>query len=110
MKKVHEIWAWVPPEEFRACSEQYASRREQENRLKALSRGPAQTRYYQLGQLDLVTHYWSSAIKRGGTMERVMATPWEQPTQPLVASYDLQAGSGSILLTPESTRGLSVLE
>ena len=38
-------------------------------------------------------------------MGRVMATPWEQPTQPLVTSYDLQTGNGSILLTLEPTRG-----
>ena len=79
--------------------------RTRKKRLKALSRGPEKTRYYQLGQLVLVTRNWSRAVKPDSPMGKVKATPRDQPTQPLVASYDLQAGSGSILLTPEPTRG-----
>ena len=35
-------------------------------------------------------------VRPDGPMGRVTATPREQPTQPLVAFYDLQARSGSI--------------
>ena len=79
--------------------------REPEDGLKALSRGLKKTRYYRPGQLDMVTRYWSRVVKPDSPMRRVRATPQEQPSQPLVASYDLQAGSGSILLTEEPTWG-----
>ena len=102
-----EALARVPIQEDTTYWGQYAPlrEREQEKRLKALSRGPEKTRYYQLGQLNLVTWYWSTVVKPDSPIGRVTATPREQPTQPLDASYDLKAGSGSFLLTPEPTQG-----
>ena len=70
--------------------------RERRKRLKALSRGTEKNMYYQLGQLDLVTRYWSRVIMPDSPMGRATVTPREQPTEPLVASYDHQSGSGSI--------------
>ena len=72
--------ARVPPHEDTTYRGQYAPQRGREQEKGLPNRGPEKTRYYQLGQLDLVNRYWSRVVKFDSSMGRVMTTPQKQPT------------------------------